>query len=81
MADPKRDLEMGAKYPYHGKPPVDWAEAAALGILRDLNDRRGIKHELAEVDDDVRGEIVETMAAIIRAARDAAPQTESTKEK
>ena len=68
-----RELEKGAEYPYHGKPPTDWAEAAALGILYDLSDRGGIKHELDGVDDEIRVEIVEAMAKIIRAARDAAP--------
>lgn len=63
-----RNLLMGEKYPYHGKPPVDWAERAALGILYDLSDRRGIKHGLADVDREVRVEIVETLAATIRAA-------------
>ena len=28
----KHDLELGRKYPYHGKQPKDWAEAAALAI-------------------------------------------------
>lgn len=65
----ERDLKSGAEYPYHDKQPTDWAEAAALGILRDLNDRAGIKHGFREVDAGVRSEIVEHMAAIIRAAR------------
>jgi hypothetical protein len=68
MNDEHRDIAMGVKYPYHGKPPKDWAEVAALGILRDLSDRRGIKHELGNVDGDIKAEIVEKMAAIIRAA-------------
>lgn len=68
MADEHRELSMGVQYPYHGEKPKDWAEAAALGILYDLNDRRGIKHELGQVDGDTRAEIVATMASIIRAA-------------
>ena len=64
-----REIEQGVKYPYHGKPPTDWAERAALGILYDLSDRRGIKHELAAVDEGVRVDIVEALATIIRAAR------------
>ena len=63
-----RELERGEEYPYHGQKPKDWAERAALGILWDLSDRRGIKHELDEVDQDVRVEIVQKMAEIIRAA-------------
>lgn len=73
MSDPKRDLDTALQYPYHGRPPKDWAEHAALGVLNDLNDRRGIKHELSAVDEEVRAEIVETLAGIIRqAAKDAA---------
>ena len=63
-----RELVQGEKYPYHGQPPKDWAERAALGVLYDLSDRGGIKHELDAVDDGVRVEIVEALAAIIRAA-------------
>lgn len=63
---PQRDIRVGCEYPYHGKEPIDYAERVALGILRDLSDRRGIKHELAAVDETVRVDIVESMAAIIR---------------
>lgn len=63
-----RELEQGEKYPYHGKLPKDWAERAALGVLYDLCDRRGIKHELREVDGDARKDIVESLSRIIRAA-------------
>jgi hypothetical protein len=72
-----RALEGGKRYPYHRRDPIDWAERAALGILNDLLDRRGIKNELGLVDDDVpdgqpmtiRIEIVQRMAEIIRQAR------------
>lgn len=64
----KHDLELGRKYPYHGKQPKDWAEAAALAICASLCDRRGIKHEMRETDEDVREEIIESFAAIIRVA-------------
>jgi hypothetical protein len=62
------DLELGRKYPYHGKQPTDWAEAAALAICASLCDRRGIKQEMRDLDQDVTEEIVETFAAIIRVA-------------
>lgn len=68
MSDEHRDLARGVEYPFHGKKPTDWAEAAALGILWDLSDRGGIKHELDGIDDEIKAEIVEKMAAIIRAA-------------
>lgn len=70
------------KWPYDGsavyfedddrKPlPGDWAVRAARGVLADLSDRRGIKHELHEVDADVRAEIVQSLADIIRLAQSA----------
>lgn len=64
----KRTLEFGNEFPYHGKPAVDWAERAALGILADLCDRLGIKWEFEQVDADIRPDIVEAVAAIVRAA-------------
>jgi hypothetical protein len=72
-----RQLEHGAKFPYDGDgPAIDWAHAAARGVLADLCDRRGVKHELREVDDDVRVELVASVAAIIRAAAPPAPSAE-----
>lgn len=73
--DAKRRIEHGAKYPYDGeRPEQDWAHRAARGIAADLCDRRGIKWEMGKVDDDsesdysVRCDIVDSHAAIIRAA-------------
>lgn len=53
-------------------PPADWAHSAARGVIYDLGDRRGIKHALADVDVDVRQEIVATLAEIIRVAHETA---------
>jgi hypothetical protein len=76
----RHTLSHGAKYPYDapdawwdsdGKeppPPTDWAHAAARGVLADLNDRRGIKHGFADIDEEIRAEITASLAAIIRAA-------------
>jgi len=71
--DAQRALDMGAKHPYevvddHISPATDWAHAAARGVLADLSDRGGIKHELADVDAEVRIDIVEALSAIIRLA-------------
>lgn len=50
-------------------PPIaeKWSIAAARAIIYNLLDRRGIKQELQwhKVDEDVRKEIVNTIAAII----------------
>lgn len=67
-------LNAGRRDPYHGRPPVDWAENAALGVLADLLDRRNIKHALVdkdcEPDEDqaIRSELVCALADIIRTA-------------
>jgi len=74
-------LEMGDKYPYDGTddfwngkedatPPADWAHRAARGVIADLTDRRKIKNGFDGIDEDVRIEIVATLATIIRAALD-----------
>lgn len=75
----QRSLELGNRYPYDAsdrwwrrsnspRPPraKDWAHKAARGILADLRDRRGIKHALENIDEDIRKEIVEAIAAVIR---------------
>ncbi len=75
-------LENGGEFPYDAPdswwndaedgndPPAprDMAHAAARGIIADLKDRRGIKTEFNGVDEDIRKEIVERMAEIIRQA-------------
>jgi hypothetical protein len=83
---PREQIRHGNRFPFdapdawwedsgHGsKPktpkPKDWAHAAARGIIANLQDRGGIKHELEiqVIDEDTRKEIVEEMAAVIRAA-------------
>lgn len=49
-------------------PPKDWAHRAARGIVADMGDRRGIKHELGGIDEETRAELVETFADIMRQA-------------
>ena len=56
------------KYPYNGRQAFDKYELAAQAVLADMCDRRGVKHELQDKDDDVKEEIVTSLAAIIRAA-------------
>ena len=68
-----RNIEDGKKYPYDGREKAeDWAVAAALGIFDNFSDRRGIKHELDGYDEDVKAELVDTVAEIIRAAKETA---------
>ena len=87
MDTAKHSLERGAKYPFDGgedfwkegkNPPEakDWAHTAARGVLADLSDRRGIKSELCKIDHEVRAELTESLAEIIRLANNNALQGE-----
>jgi hypothetical protein len=72
------ELKNGDQYPYdiYGasecpeKTSRDWAERAARGVLSDLSDRKGIKWELQKVDIDIRADIVQALADIIRTAKE-----------
>ncbi|KTB69957.1 MULTISPECIES: hypothetical protein [Pseudomonas] len=68
----KSSLKMGAEFPYDDNdtpsPAVDWAHAAARGVLADLGDRRGVGQELEQVGDETRIEFVQAVAEIIRLA-------------
>lgn len=75
-------LKYGERFPYDApdawwsdgsddRPPLipsDAAHKAARAIVASLQDRRGIKNGFDEVDEDVRREIIEDIAQIIRAA-------------
>lgn len=78
------ELLMGDRYPYDAPDswseaypneptpePVDWAHRAARGIIHDLRDRRDIKQGFNDVDEDLRQEIVASLAEIIRTAHGA----------
>ncbi len=54
---------------YDGKKAKDWAHDAAHKIIEDLLDRRGIKNELRQVDEEIRIEIVAAIAEIIRESK------------
>ncbi|MEZ0212500.1 MAG: hypothetical protein ACAH27_06050 [Xanthobacteraceae bacterium] len=73
-------LKKGENYPYDNPderdvdestpplPPVDWAHAAARGVVANLKDRRAIKWGFENVDEETRAEIITSLAAIIRLA-------------
>lgn len=79
--DARRRLAHGNKFPYDapdgwweggtGTPPssVDWAHAAARGVIADLKDRHTIKRGFSDVDEEIRIELVNTLAEIIREAK------------
>ena len=60
---------MAAEYPYDGEVSghIDWAHATARGVLLELGNRSGIGDELDAIDLGIRKELVESIAAIIRA--------------
>jgi hypothetical protein len=74
----RRKIYVGNQYPYDAPdgwredddavppPPKDWAHSAARGIIADLCDRRGTKQEFRGISEEVRADIVESLAAIIR---------------
>lgn len=72
----KHCLKCGEEYPYDNfdqedkrpRKSKDWAHKAARGILWDLSDRGGIKHGFSGVDEEIRIEIIDKMADIIREA-------------
>jgi cell division protein ZapA (FtsZ GTPase activity inhibitor) len=45
---------------------LDWATEAALNVLDELSDRKGIGNEIDQCDDEIKEEILETLAEIIR---------------
>lgn len=89
MGEARFRLQHGAQFPYDasdawwersGRPPraKDWAHRAARGIIADLKDRRAIKWGFDNVDEDVRREIVATLAEIIREASPVHPHGGTT---
>lgn len=78
-----RMLIKGDRYAYDAPddaeiapPPIDWAHRAARGIICNLTDRKAIKRGFEEIDEEIRVEIVDSMADIIRAASPPAPGAE-----
>lgn len=63
-----RSLKIGTEHPYDERPAVDAAHAAAQGIIADLTDRRTIKWSFEGIDLDVKRDIVDALAAVIRRA-------------
>lgn len=47
----------------------DWAHLAARAVIHDLGDRRDIKQPFQKIDEDVRVEMVQQLAEIIRQSR------------
>jgi hypothetical protein len=50
------------KHYYINREPKDWKEEAALKILDNLLDRRGLRQELEHIDTETREELVSSIA-------------------
>ena len=71
---PEQLLKHGTDFPYDNRDSFDnWWTVAALGVLADLSDRRGFIPD--DVDDEIKTEIVDSLAEIIRLA-EAMPTSE-----
>lgn len=80
LNEAQNSLKMGEEYPYDGSGKCkDWAHLASRGILADLQNRKGIKHELRNVGEQIRKEIVCAMSDIIREAHKQIYLTDSSK--
>jgi hypothetical protein len=64
----KKRLEMALRHPFDEREPTDAAHCAALGSLAVLTGRRGIGDELEQLDEELRTEIVDAVAEVIREA-------------
>jgi len=67
MIEPLYTIDRGIKYPYDTLPNQSWEYIAARTILADLKDRSGIKQGFNDVDEDIRNEVVKSMASYILA--------------
>jgi len=66
MTKAEHSFNNGNESPYHEKQANTLPEEIALGVLHDLQDRRGIKHELEQIDMEVRCDIVQALSDIIK---------------
>lgn len=79
----KMRLAHGMRFPYDGsdkfwegseEPDLtgDWSHNAARGVLADLQDRRTINRGFEDIDEEIRVEIVNSLASIIALAAEQA---------
>ena len=59
-------IEVASEHPFDSRQPTDAAHKAAQAVLSDLEDRRSIGRVLEDLDEDVKTEITDILAAIIR---------------
>jgi hypothetical protein len=65
---PEKRLAFGIAHPYDEREATDAAHRAAQGVLSELTGRSGVGDELEQLDEDLRIEITDAVADIIRAA-------------
>lgn len=64
----KKTLERALRHPFDDREPTDSAHRAALGTFGELTNRSGIGDALEQLDDDLRIDIVDAVAEVIREA-------------
>lgn len=68
----KQKLKHGNEFPFDSpdrwRAPKDWAHSAARGVIAELLTQVGIGHELENIDEETRKEIVAALSEIIREA-------------
>ena len=65
MANLAYCLEKPFRFPYAGSPPKNRFEYMAEAVIAELGDRRGIRSELDNCDDEVKAEIIQDLSALI----------------
>lgn len=52
-------------YVLHKKPKTTKAEEIVFDIMRDFTDRRGLRQEWEQIDDDIKEEIIEKWITLV----------------
>lgn len=63
---PQGYIDLGMETPYDGMTPITIEDIAANAVIATLETRRGVKEALQMVPQNLRGEILEDLAVVIR---------------
>jgi hypothetical protein len=59
--------QRGAKYPYDDRDlPLTEERAVVLSVLANLSDRRGLRQQLDQIDEDIRIELVDDLTGLVK---------------
>ena len=68
MATPEIAMKRARDFPFAGMAVTDTATLVVASIMADLSDRKGLRHVLEDIDDEILAEIADDLTAIARAA-------------